>query len=122
MKFTGENIWLKDYYTSRIQMKIKENQEGLVRLRVGDHNSSHLAIASEQDDSGLTPAKFQGDLEADIHELRNPTRALENSGFKHVLTHQTPPSFVSSTSRTMTEGFLDLLVCRENLDMMMIEA
>ena len=98
---------------------------------MGDNNISHLGLASDQDDSGMTPRKFQGDLEADL-ELRNPqarhapASALENSGFKHVLTqhNNTTPSGVSEHSRRLTTevSFLDLLVCRENLDVRLIEA
>ncbi len=93
MKFTDETLWLKDYYISRVNMEVRPTaeQEGFVRIKVGDGtNSSHLYVASENDDSGLTPRRFQADVEADMHELRNPkqpapaSNALETSGFKGV--------------------------------------
>lgn len=47
--------------------------EGIVRIKIGDvSNSSHLYVPSENDDSGMTPPRFQADVEADMHELRNP--------------------------------------------------
>lgn len=74
-------MWLKDYYLSRINLEVRPatDQEGVVRIRVGDNNSSHLYVASEQDDSGLTPPRFQADVEADMHELRNPKLAAPSS-------------------------------------------
>jgi hypothetical protein len=46
--------------------------EGHVRLKmVFDNNSSHLCIATEQDDSGMTPPRFQADFD-DSDALRNP--------------------------------------------------
>ena len=49
MSFSPETLWLRDYYTSRINLEIrsKENQEGVVRIKVGDNNISHLGLASE---------------------------------------------------------------------------
>lgn len=35
-------------------------------------------MASENDESGLTPPRFQADVEADMHELRNPKQAAPN--------------------------------------------
>ena len=37
--------------------------------------SSHLGVASENDESGLTPPRFHADVEADMHELRKPNLA-----------------------------------------------
>jgi hypothetical protein len=73
MSFTHETMWLKDYYMSRINLEVRAmvEQEGVVRIRVGDQNSSHLYVASENDDSGLTPRRFHADID-DMHELRNP--------------------------------------------------
>lgn len=61
MKFTNETVWLKDYYLSRVNLEVRAvaEQEGVVRIKVGDGtNSSHLYVASENDDSGLTPRRF----------------------------------------------------------------
>ncbi len=41
-----------------MEVRSATEQEGVVRIRVGDNNSSHLYVASEQDDSGLTPPRF----------------------------------------------------------------
>ena len=74
MTFRPESIWLKDYYISRVALEVKEGiNEGIVRIKVNDTNSSHLYIASDQDDSGLTPPRFHADMDEDMHgELRNP--------------------------------------------------
>ena len=45
-------------------------------------NSSHLYVASENDESGLTPPRFQADVEADMHELRNPKLAAPTAGLE----------------------------------------
>lgn len=39
-------------------------------------------MPSENDESGLTPPRFQADVEADMHELRNPRvpQAAPNAG------------------------------------------
>ena len=87
MTFKPESIWLKDYYVSRVALEVKEGiNEGIVRIKVNDTNSSHLYIASDQDDSGLTPPRFHADMDEDMHgELRNPRQAVpnvDNSGLK----------------------------------------
>lgn len=73
--FTSENIWLKDYYLSKIRGELRPatESEGHVKLRVvlDSNNSSHLIIASEQDESGMTPPRFQTDFD-DSDALRNP--------------------------------------------------
>ena len=74
MAFTTENLWLKDYYLSKVKGEIRQTSEceGHVRLRViFDNNSSHLCIATEQDESGMTPPRFQADFD-DSDALRNP--------------------------------------------------
>lgn len=48
MTFRPESIWLKDYYISRVALEVKEGiNEGIVRIKVNDTNSSHLYIASD---------------------------------------------------------------------------
>ena len=72
--FTNESLWLKDYYLSKIRGELRQPSEceGQVKLRVVlDSNSSHLLIASEQDESGMTPPRFQADFD-DSDALRNP--------------------------------------------------
>lgn len=72
--FTNETLWLKDYYLSKIRGELRQPSEceGQVKLRVVlDSNSSHLLIASEQDESGMTPPRFQADFD-DSDALRNP--------------------------------------------------
>ncbi len=45
-------------------------------------NSSHLYVASENDNSGFTPPRFEADVEADMHELRNPKSAALTTGLE----------------------------------------
>lgn len=65
MSFGQENAWLKDFYLSKIQLKVRsvEEQEGIVRIRVGDGSSpSHLYVPMDtSDESGLMPRRFQAD-------------------------------------------------------------
>lgn len=59
MTFSSENLWLKDYYISRVQQSVRlaNEQEGLVRRRTyNDASSSHLCLRS--DESGTTPPRF----------------------------------------------------------------
>ena len=65
MSFSTENMWLKDYYLSKIRLAVRQptDNEGGVRLRlILDNNSSHLYVASFQDESGMTPPRFQAEL------------------------------------------------------------
>jgi hypothetical protein len=61
ISYSAENLWLKDYYISKIRGELRPSTEveGHVKLRVVlDSNSSHLIIASEHDESGMTPPRF----------------------------------------------------------------
>lgn len=61
LNFSNENLWMKDYYLSKIRSEIRlpQETEGHVKLRVVlDSSSSHLIVASEQDESGMTPPRF----------------------------------------------------------------
>lgn len=74
MSFTSENMWLKDYYISKIRSELRPiaETEGHVKLRmIFDNNSSHLCIATEHDESGMTPPRFQADFD-DSDALRHP--------------------------------------------------
>lgn len=74
MIYSPENLWLKDYYISKIRGELRPSTEveGHVKLRVVlDSNSSHLIIASEHDESGMTPPRFKEDFD-DSDALRNP--------------------------------------------------
>lgn len=54
-------MWLKDFYISKIrgEMRPSSETEGHVKLRmIFDNNSSHLYIATENDESGMTPPRF----------------------------------------------------------------
>jgi hypothetical protein len=56
----------------RSELRPATEAEGHVKLRVAlDSNSSHLIIASEHDESGMTPPRFQTDFD-DSDALRNP--------------------------------------------------
>lgn len=64
MTFSGESLWLKDYYFSRVHQNVRASteQEGMVRRRTyNDANSSHLCLRSEPDESGTTPPRFLTD-------------------------------------------------------------
>lgn len=74
INYTAENLWLKDYYISKIRGELRSASEveGHVKLLVVlDSNSSHLIIATEHDESGMTPPRFQADFD-DSDALRNP--------------------------------------------------
>ena len=61
MNFSPENLWLKDYYLSRIRNEIRaspENEGILRRRKVDGEQSSHLCIPSDHDESGMTPPRF----------------------------------------------------------------
>jgi hypothetical protein len=48
-----------------------ENAKGIVKVKFGDVNSSHLMMASDEKSlSGLTPPRFHADTDEDMHELR----------------------------------------------------
>lgn len=43
MKFENNDLWLKDFYLARIMLEVKqEENEGLIRVKISDANSSHL--------------------------------------------------------------------------------
>lgn len=65
LNFSAENIWLKDYFLSRIHQEIRSSSdhEGMVRRRThNDAHSSHLVLRSDDgDESGITPPRFLTD-------------------------------------------------------------
>ena len=61
MNFSPENLWLKDYYISRIRSDVRTSSEyeGIVkRIRIDGEQSSHLCAPSDHDESGMTPPRF----------------------------------------------------------------
>lgn len=77
MSFSLENLWLKDYYLSRIRNEVRASaeQEGIVRRRkVSEEQSSHLCLPSDPDESGMTPPRFQSEVlnDEDVHLRRVP--------------------------------------------------
>lgn len=63
MSFSAENLWLKDFYFSRVHQNVRPlaEQEGMVRRRTyNDASSSHLCLRSE-DESGANIPRFLTD-------------------------------------------------------------
>lgn len=73
LKFTPENLWLKDYYISRVEQNVRSVNEIEGYMNVKSHHNTSLNN-NLGDESGLSPARFQPDLEnEDPNEaLRNP--------------------------------------------------
>ena len=66
MSFSPENLWLKDFYISKIRSEVRQSaeHEGMVRRRTyNDTSSSHLCMRSDHDESGTTPPRFAIDNE-----------------------------------------------------------
>ena len=75
MHFSPENLWLKDYYISRIRSDVRQSSEyeGVVkRMRIDGEQSSHLCAPSDHDESGMTPPRFQTEVlnDDDVHLRR----------------------------------------------------
>ena len=67
MSFTNENLWLKDFYNSQISHRTRNfaECEAMVKLSMfPDQNSSHLMLASDQDESGMIAPRFSTQFEA----------------------------------------------------------
>lgn len=73
LKFTPENLWLKDYYISRIDQILRpaSDIEGYMVIKNANTTSIHNNMG---DESGLSPSRFQPDLENEDPNdtLRNP--------------------------------------------------
>lgn len=64
LNFTAENLWLKDFYLSKIRQEVRSlaEQEGVIKRRSHNENmSSHLCLRSDHDESGTTPPRFLTD-------------------------------------------------------------
>ncbi len=72
LRFTQENLWLKDYYISRIQKRLRTDSEGIIVMQMNAHNST--SVHPHIDESGISPSRFQHDLENEDPNdtLRNP--------------------------------------------------
>ena len=77
MNFSSVNLWLKDYYISRIRSDVRNSSEyeGIIkRVRIDGEQSSHLCAPSDHDESGMTPPRFQTEVlnDDDVHLRRVP--------------------------------------------------
>ena len=77
MNFSSVNLWLKDYYISRIRSDVRSSSEyeGIIkRVRIDGEQSSHLCAPSDHDESGMTPPRFQTEVlnDDDVHLRRVP--------------------------------------------------
>ena len=64
LSFTAENLWLKDFFLSKIRSEVRQSaeHEGMVRRKTyNDSHSSHLCMRSDHDESGTTPPRFLTD-------------------------------------------------------------
>ena len=80
MSFTPENIWLKDFYLSKIRVEVRQSveHEGFMKRKtLADSNhSSHLYMRSDNDESGTTPRRF---LSEALDNEDMPLRQAQNN-------------------------------------------
>ena len=132
MTFSSENLWLRDYYSSRISLSLRSTgeQEGVVRRQTyADSSSSHLCLHSEADESGATPPRF---LSEALYKEDLPLRQAKENQLQKVQTtgpraktgdvdpNQTPSQMAVATF--VEVAVLDSLKQRGNKDILMIEA
>lgn len=79
LSFAPENIWLKDYFLSRIRSEVLQSSEheGIIKRKTcSDSQSSHLYLRTDQDESGTTPPRFLTEaLYSEDLPLRNARQA-----------------------------------------------
>lgn len=81
MSFTPENIWLKDFYLSKIRVEIRQSieHEGFMKRKTQTdiNQSSHLYMRSDDnDESGTTPPRF---LSEALYNEDMPLRQAPNN-------------------------------------------
>ena len=79
MNFTPQNLWLKDFYLSRVRTEVRTvaENEGIIRKRAfADNNSSHLCYQTEHDESGTTPPRFRA-FDEDMPLRKVPTQNMK---------------------------------------------
>ena len=128
LNFGAENLWLKDFYLSKIRSEVRQSSEheGMVKRRTyNDTNSSHLCLRSDHDESGTTPPRFAIDNE-DM-PLR---KARENSNQAANMLNTAGPRPKGGADQTPSQGIggfvevsvLDVLKQRNNQDVRLIDA
>jgi hypothetical protein len=84
LKFNEQNLWLKDYYVSRInQCLVKDREcEGLIVMKPGNQSS----LCGNMDESGISPSRFHSMnyLDDSSEKLRrNPARGSPGAHLNH---------------------------------------